>query len=70
MLWMMLNGLDTNYVLAMIGPAQTHLSSEADAAFATDLRRMYVGNGEQQRHIVLRELQRRGYIPQSAGIRF
>lgn len=38
-------------------PAERHLSSKADATLATDLRRVYIRDGEQQRHIVLRELQ-------------
>lgn len=67
---MMMCACYIKYVLAMIGLASSGLSSEADAAFTADLRRVYVGNGEQQRYIVLRELQRRCYVPQPAGICF
>lgn len=50
--------------------ASAVLSPEADAALATDLGRVYVGDGQQQRHIVLGELQRVGDVAQPARIRF
>lgn len=51
-------------------PAERHLSSKADAAFATDLRGVYEGNREQQRHIVLGQLQWRCDVRQTTGIGF
>lgn len=51
-------------------PAECHLSSKADAALVTDLRGVYVGDREQQRHIVLGQLQRRCDVRQPTGIGF